>query len=104
MTIMFGSRSQFVQCETGCVVWPSDSLGESFLVISRRAVAITTSSGVIDQEYLDETLEPIANFRSRTSCGDRSGRREVDEEVLRQRFGISTRGSLRGTIKGDIHL
>ena len=72
------------------MVGPSDSLRESFLVISRRAVAITTSSGVIDQEYLDETLEPIANFRSRTSCGDRSGRREVDEEVLRQRFGIST--------------
>ena len=55
------------------------------MVISRRAAAIATSSGVIDQEYLDETLEP--NRKSQIlDVLWRSGRQGVDEEVLRQRL------------------
>jgi hypothetical protein len=71
------------------------------LVISRRAAAIATSSGIIDQEYLDETLEPdrrqqIPDALWRAIRAPRGGRRGLSTKVRHIREGID-----QGFYKGN---
>ena len=63
------------------------------MVISRRAAAIATSSGIIDREYLDETLEPdrrqqIPDALWRAIRAPRGGRRGLSTKVRHIREGI----------------
>ena len=71
------------------------------MVISRRAAAIATSSGIIDQEYLDETLEPdrrqqIPDALWRAIRAPRGGRRGLSTKVRHIREGID-----QGFYKGN---
>ena len=73
MTITFGSRSQFAQCETGCVVGPSDSLRESFflyLILARnRSKRKAPQPKLVPQETLDYlNFRPILSTKLLDRC------------------------------------
>ena len=80
------------------MVGPPDP--RDLLVISRRAVAIASDRGCIDQEYLDEFLEPdrksqIPDVLWRSIRAPRGGRRGLATKVRHIKEGI-TQGYYQG--------